>query len=475
MGFHPSSFKICSRCGTSLSKAPGTLAVEPGGVRAYLARAPFPGPFQRALSMKHHLRVLLAVTVLAGCQTSNATPVTATTSAPSDTVAAAPVAQPRQSFQEWLAGLRTEALSQGIRPATFDRAFTGIQLRDRVRELDSSQPEFTRQPWQYLDSAVSDLRVRNGREKIQQNQALLRRVSQRSGVPTEILVAFWGIETDYGRETGGFPVVDALTTLAYEGRRAAYFRAELLAALKILDSGDIAPERMSGSWAGAMGMTQFMPTIFLKHAIDEDGDGRRDIWGSLPDVFGSTAKFVQANGWRTGDRWGEEVTLPADFPYEQAELTVSKPVSEWRRLGVRTLDGTELAGDGNASVLVLAGASGPAFLVRDNFRAIMRYNPSTSYALAVALLSDRMAGRPGVQGSWPRHEQALSKDERMELQERLATLGFEPGTADGIVGANTRNAVRRFQKSIGVAADGFATKSLLERLRQASGVATTAG
>ncbi len=456
-------------------KAPGTLAVEPGGLRAYLARAPFPGPFQRAPSMKHHLRVLLAATVLAGCQTSNATPVTATTGIPTDTVAAAPAEQPRQSFQEWLAGLRTEALGQGIRPATFDRAFADVRLRDRVRELDSSQPEFTRQPWQYLDSAVSDLRVRNGREKIQQNQALLRGVSQRSGVPTEILVAFWGIETDYGRETGGFPVVDALTTLAYEGRRATYFRAELLAALKILDSGDIAPERMSGSWAGAMGMTQFMPTIFLKHAIDEDGDGRRDIWGSLPDVFGSTAKFVQANGWRTGERWGEEVTLPADFPYEQAELTVSKPVSEWRRLGVRPLDGTELAGDGNASVLLLAGAGGPAFLARDNFRAIMRYNPSTSYALAVALLSDRMAGRPGVQGSWPRHEQALSKDERMELQQRLAAMGFEPGTADGIVGANTRNAVRRFQKSIGTAADGFATKSLLERLRQASGVATTAG
>lgn len=418
--------------------------------------------------MKHHLRALLAATLLAGCQTSNATPVTAATGGQSDTVIAAPNVQQPQSFAEWLASLRTESLGQGVRPATFDRAFARVQLRDRVLELDASQPEFARQPWQYLDSAVSDGRVRNGREKIQQNQTLLKRVAGRSGVPAEVLAAFWGIETDFGRETGGFPVVDALATLAYKGRRAAYFRTELLAALKILDSGDIAPERMSGSWAGAMGMTQFMPTIFLKHAMDEDGDGKRDIWGSLPDVFASTAKFVLANGWRSGETWGEEVTLPADFPYEQAELTVSKPVAEWRRLGVRPLGSGELAGDGNASVLLLAGAQGPAFLARGNFRAIMKYNPSTSYALAVALLADRMAGRPGVQGSWPRSEPALSKDERLELQQRLTTLGFEPGAADGIVGANTRNAVRRFQKSIGTVPDGFATKSLLERLRQAA-------
>ncbi|HEY0834568.1 MAG TPA: lytic murein transglycosylase [Azospirillum sp.] len=420
-------------------------------------------------------RLLLAASILAGCQTSNSTPMAATSAGNAAGIIAAPAAQPPVSFPEWLAALRAEALAQGIRPATFDRAFANVRLRDRVTELDSAQPEFARQPWQYLDSAVNDVRVRQGRERLQQNAALLRRVSQRSGVPAEILVAFWGIETDYGRETGGFPVVDALTTLAYNGRRAAYFRGELLAALKILDSGDIAPERMAGSWAGAMGMTQFMPTIFLKHAIDEDGDGRRDIWSSLPDVFGSTAKFVLANGWRTGERWGEEVTLPPDFPWDQAELTITKPVSEWRRLGVRALGGGDLAGEDNAAVLLLAGHSGPAFLVRENFRAIMKYNPSTSYALAVALLADRMAGRPGVQGTWPRHEQALSKDERLELQQRLAALGFEPGTPDGIVGANTRNAVRRFQKSIGTKPDGFATKALLERLRQASGNGPTAG
>lgn len=422
---------------------------------------------------RHSARLLLVTLLLAGCQSTGATaPVTAeggasTASPPSVQPSSAQAAQPRVAFPDWLRALRAEALAQGIRAQTFDRAFERVKLSDRVVELDSSQPEFTRQVWQYLDSAVNEKRVQNGRRKMQENAALLNRISQRFGVPAEILVAFWGVESDFGNSTGNFSVIDALTTLAYEGRRAAYFRSELLAALRILDSGDIAPERMSGSWAGAMGQTQFMPTVFLRNAVDEDGDGHRDIWGSMPDVLASTAKFVLANGWRPGESWGQEVRLPAGFPYEQAELSVTKPVSEWRRLGVTAVSG-DLTGDDPASILVLGGHQGPAFLARANFRAIMRYNPSTSYSLAVALLADRMAGRPGVVGSWPRQEQPLSKDERMELQQRLASLGMEPGTPDGVVGANTRNAVRRFQSSVGAVPDGFATKALLERLRQAS-------
>lgn len=411
-------------------------------------------------------RLLLGTLLLAGCQTSGATaPAPASVTAPAS---ATGQAMTQQSFADWLSALRAEAISQGIRGQIFDRAFQSVKLSDRVVELDTSQPEFARQVWQYLDSAVNEKRVQTGRQKMRDNAALLTRVSQRSGVPPEILVAFWGIETDFGASTGGFSVIDALTTLAYEGRRAAYFRTELLAALRILDSGDIPPEKMSGSWAGAMGQTQFMPTIFLKHAVDEDGDGHRDIWGSMPDVLASTAKFVLANGWRSGESWGQEVRLPEGFAYEQAELTITKPLSEWARLGVVPVDGGALSGEAPAAIIVLAGHQGPAFLVRDNFRAIMRYNPSTSYALAVALLADRMAGRAGVVGSWPRQEAALSKDERLELQQRLATLGLEPGAADGIVGANTRNAVRRFQSSIGAIPDGFATKALLERLRQTS-------
>ncbi len=424
-----------------------------------------PMPTLPRARLRPFARLLLGTVLLAGCQTSGSVGAP-TATAPTATTATAAATQ--QSFADWVKTLRAEAVSQGIRGQTVDRAFQSVKLSDRVRELDSSQPEFARQVWQYLDSAVNDKRVQTGRQKMRDHAALLARVSQRSGVPAEILVAFWGIETDFGASTGGFPVIDALATLAYQGRRAAYFRAELLAALRILDSGDIGFDRMSGSWAGAMGQTQFMPTIFLKHAVDEDGDGRRDIWGSMPDVLASTAKFVQANGWRTGEAWGQEVRLPADFPYEQAELTVTKPLSDWARMGVVPVDGGALTGDAPAAILVLAGHQGPAFLVRENFRAIMRYNPSTSYALAVALLADRMAGRAGVVGSWPRQEPALSRDERVELQQRLASLGLEPGAADGIVGANTRNAVRRFQTSIGAIPDGFATKALLDRLRQTS-------
>lgn len=418
---------------------------------------------------RHPARLLLATLLMAGCQSTGATsPVVSGTPTAAATPAPAAAAQQSVSFAEWLAALRTEALSQGIRPQTFDRAFQRVKLSDRVVELDSAQPEFTRQVWQYLDSAVNEKRVQDGRQKLQEHAALLSRITRRTGVPGEVLVAFWGVESDFGKSTGNFSVIDALTTLAFEGRRAAYFRSELLAALRILESGDIPPERMSGSWAGAMGQTQFMPTVFLRNAVDEDGDGHRDIWGSMPDVLASTAKFVLANGWRPGETWGQEVRLPDGFAYDQAELSITKPLSEWRRLGVRPLDGSELDGDGSAAILVLAGHRGPAFLVRDNFRAIMRYNPSTSYSLAVALLADRMTGKPGVRGSWPREEQALSRDERIDLQQRLAALGMEPGAADGIVGANTRNAVRRFQASVGEIPDGFATKALLERLRQRS-------
>jgi lytic murein transglycosylase len=284
-------------------------------------------------------------------------------------------------------------------------------------------------------------------------------------VPAEILVAFWGVESDYGHDFGTWSVIDALTTLAYKSRRPAFFRGELLAALRILDNGDIPPEQLRGSWAGAMGQTQFIPTIFLKHAVDYDRDGRRDIWTSLPDVFASTAHFIVGIGWRPGESWGEEVRLPADFPWDQAELTVQKPIAEWAQLGVQPIRGGALADGGTASILAPAGHTGPAFLVRENFRVIMRYNPSTSYALAVALLADRMAGRPGIAAGWPRQEPALNRSERVELQERLAGLGFNPGSTDALVGPTTRGAIRGFQKSIGEIPDGFPTKALLDRLR----------
>ena len=401
----------------------------------------------------------LALLLLAGCSSSGAT---TPSGAPGGDLAAASVL----SLPEWLAEVRADAVRQGIRGATVDTAFAHVRLLDRVLELDSSQPEFSRQVWNYLDSAVSDDRVSAGKARIAASRGLLAKVSAEYGVPAEILVAFWGVESDYGHDYGSWSVIDALTTLAYKSRRPAFFRGELLAALRILDNGDIPLEQLKGSWAGAMGQTQFIPTIFLKHAVDYDGDGRRDIWNSLPDVFASTAHFVKiGNGWRSGESWGEEVRVPANFPWDQAEYTIQKPVSEWLALGVRSVSGAPPADYGSASILAPGGHTGPVFLLRENFRAIMRYNPSTSYALAVALLADRMAGRGHILAPWPRDEAALSRSERIELQTRLAILGLNPGKPDALVGAATRTAIRSFQKSIGEIPDGFATKRLLEKLR----------
>ncbi len=374
------------------------------------------------------------------------------------------------SLAEWLGEVRAEALHLGIRGQTIDTAFANVRILDRVLELDSSQPEFSRQVWNYLDSAVSDDRVQQGRARIAASRELLTRVSNEYGVPAEILVAFWGVESDYGHDYGNWSVIDALVTLAYKSRRPAFFRGELLAALRILDNGDIPLEQLRGSWAGAMGQTQFIPTIFLKHAVDYDGNGRRDIWNSLPDVFASTAHFVKnGNGWRTGESWGEEVRVPAGFAWDQAEYTIQKPVAEWVALGLRSISGAPLADTGLASVLAPGGHNGPVFLLRENFRAIMRYNPSTSYALAVALLADRMAGHGQIVAPWPRQEEALSRSERIELQERLATLGLNSGKTDALIGPNTRTAIRGFQKTIGDVPDGFATKRLLSKLRAQTG------
>ncbi|HYD29534.1 MAG TPA: lytic murein transglycosylase [Azospirillaceae bacterium] len=402
----------------------------------------------------------MALLLIAGCQT------TSTGSPLGDAGAPPAVVQP---FDTWLADLRADATAQGVRPRTLDAALRSIRLIDRVLELDSAQPEFTRPVWSYLDSAISDKRVRLGREKLEQHATLLRTVDKKTGVPPEILVAFWGVESNFGENMGNFTVVDALATLAYQGRRSAMFRAELIAALKILDAGDIGRDAMLGSWAGAMGQTQFMPTAYLRHAEDQDGDGRRDIWKSLPDVFASTARYLADAGWKPGERWGEEVVLPANFPWDLAELTTKKPVADWRRLGVRAARGGELAGTGEtASILLPAGHTGPAFLVRDNFRVIMRYNSAISYALAVALLSDRYKGAPPLATDWPRHEQPLARPEVLEMQQRLDALGHAAGKLDGMVGLATRTAIRGFQKSIGAVPDGFATKSVLERLRTAS-------
>ncbi|RUR50765.1 lytic murein transglycosylase [Vreelandella populi] len=365
------------------------------------------------------------------------------------------------NFSQWLDEFRRHASTQGISEATLASALDGVRYRDRVIELDRYQPEFVRPVWEYLDSATSDTRVNNGREKLEANRQTALEMQQRFGVPAEIIVAIWGIESNYGSNFGDFSTIEALATLAYDGRRRDFARGELLAALRIIDQGDISVERMKGSWAGAMGHTQFIPSSFEAYAVDGDGDGHRDIWGSIPDVMASTANYLAKAGWQAGQPWGVEVVLPGSFDYAQTERRSS---AEWASQGVRALQG-ELPRFDSAAVVVPAGAEGPAFLVGPNFRAILRYNNATSYALAVATLADKIAGREGIQQSWPRDEATLTRDDVKELQQRLNEAGYSVGGADGVMGPNSREGLRAFQRDQGLTPDAFATQSLLERLR----------
>jgi membrane-bound lytic murein transglycosylase B len=279
-------------------------------------------------------------------------------------------------------------------------------------------------------------------------------------------VAIWGMESNYGANFGDIPVIDALATLGFEGRRAAWAGGQLLAALKILQSGDIDRSRMVGSWAGAMGQTQFLPSTFLACAVDADGDGRRDLWGSMADAMASTANFLAQSGWLPGQAWGAEVRLPSGFDHGRADASVRQPSTAWAAEGVQPVASTTLPDFADAELLLPAGAWGPAFLVGPNFRAILRYNNSTSYALAVGLLAQGVAGGVGVQAPWPRELSALSRSQLLALQTALNERGFPSGTPDGMMGPATREGIRRYQRSLGLPADGFPSLDLLQRLMQ---------
>ena len=424
----------------------------------------FTRPFQSVL-----FAAGLSALSLSACAAGDPPSSPATGGQPFNPTSAAMAPGPTQSFEAWLADLRTEALAAGISAATFDLAFAGVQPNPQVSALDLDQPEFERPIWQYLDAAVSEARVATGRERLAAQRAILERVGGRYGVEPRIIVAIWGLESGYGANVGNNDVIRSLATLAYQGRRRGTFRAFLLQALQILESGEIARDRMIGSWAGAMGQTQFMPAAYLEYAVDHDGDGRRDLWASLPDVFASTANYLSRHGWRTGEIWGLEVALPEGFDYALAEPTLRRSVEEWQALGVRSADGGSLPPTaGGASVLLPAGHRGPAFMVFDNFRVILRYNNATSYALAVGHLADRIDGRPAIRAGWPRGDRPLNRDDRIDLQSRLNDLGYDTGGIDGIVGPNTRAALRAYQRDQGLPADGYPTRQILQRLRGAT-------
>lgn len=371
-----------------------------------------------------------------------------------------------QSFADWLAELREEARGLGVSDATL-AALDDVQPLERVLELDNSQPEFVQTFTRYIDLRVTPGQVSRGQALLDEHAELLRQVQNRYGVQPHYLAAFWAIESNFGRATGGFSVLEALATLAYDPRRADFFRRELLTALQILEAGHIAPDSMSGSWAGAMGQLQFLPSVFQRFGVDGDGDGRVDIWNSLPDVFHSAANFLSNSGWEGDQRWGREVVLPEDFDYSQSGTGTRKPLSEWRDMGVRQLNGQPLpvVAGMEGSIILPAGANGPAFIAYANFRATMNYNPSTFYALTVGHLADRFMGGQPIQ-NMPENEQAMSVAEVEELQTRLNALGFDSGEPDGRVGPNTRAAIRAFQQSRGLATDGYASPGLLDAMSE---------
>lgn len=420
--------------------------------------------------------VTLLTAALAACAQNQSTPAAtpsspaspapaSTTTAPATAAEAMP--QPDESFEQWRSRFRALALSRGISANTFDQAFVGVEPDPGVIAADRSQPEFTKPVWEYLNTAVSPLRVRNGKSLIIQQAGLLAALEARYGIEPARLVAFWGMESNYGNNMGNKGVIRSLATLAYEGRRPDFAQDQLIAALGILQHGDVTADRMIGSWAGAMGQTQFIPTTYDQYAVDFDGDGRRDIWGSTADALASTANYLKASGWQDGKPWGYEVRVPANFDYSLADMSVRKTLAEWTALGIQGLDLPQPAAQpsDSASLLLPAGHRGPTFLVFNNFRTILKYNNSTSYALGVALLSERYRDAGQIAASWPTDDLPLSRSERVELQQRLAALGLDPGSADGIIGANTRKAIRAYQQSQGWPADGYPNHQLLEKLR----------
>ncbi len=385
------------------------------------------------------------------------------------TAAALPArAQQSQDFGAWLAAVKLEAASRGISQPTIAAAFRDLEPLARVIELDRRQPEFTTTFWGYVSRAVSENRIARGKELLAKHGRLLRELRQRYGVPPRVLVAFWGLETNYGSNMGGFPVIGALATLAYDNRRADFFRSELFDALRIVDRGHISAGRMVGSWAGAMGHVQFLPSTYLRHAVDHNGDGRRDIWNSVPDALASAANYLRAIAWNAGELWGREVRLPPDFDIGQANLKTRKSVREWRQLGVRKANGSNLPNaDVMGAIMLPGGHKGPAFLVYRNFDVIMEWNRSLLYALAVGILSDRIGDRPPLVATAPPDERPMSRREVEEIQQLLVSLGYEVGEVDGVVGAQTRAALRSFQQSAKLPPDGYPTPLLLERLRRA--------
>lgn len=376
------------------------------------------------------------------------------------------IAQATADFGVCLERLWPQAAKRGISRTTYETYALTLTPDVKIMEFLDSQPEFTRALWDYLDFLVTDARIARGREILTQHADIFDAVEKTYGVDRYVITAIWGVESNFSTAGGERPVVRSTATLACIGRRQPYFRDEFLSALEILQRGDVRPEQLKGSWAGAFGPTQFMPTSFKRFAVDFDGDGKRDVVDSVPDLIASTANNLKKDGWSAGQTWGYEVAVPAGFNYLLADQSRRMTLREWEQLGVRRIGGKPFPRpDDSAYLLVPAGVRGPAFIMLNNFRAIMKYNPSEAYALAIGHLADRMRGGGAFAQAWPREERVLSRAERYELQQLLAARGFDTGQPDGRLGGKTRVAIRNFQASLGEPPDGFASSNVLNQLR----------
>lgn len=371
----------------------------------------------------------------------------------------------QNGLNQWLAAFRDRALAAGIASGTLE-ALAGTEYLPKVVHNDRHQNEFTKTIWDYLDKAVSEDRIAGGIGALERRKDTLTRIEATYGVDAEIVTAIWGLESAYGAVRGDLPTLHALATLAYDGRRGAFFEGELIAALKIIQAGDATAETLRGSWAGAMGHTQFMPSSWHAFAVDFTADGKRDIWSDDPtDALASTAAYLAGKGWIKGAPWGVEITLPPGFDYDLTTERVKKPVSEWQAMGVRLATGGDLPDHGVASVLLPGGHKGAAFLIFQNFHVIESYNTADAYVIAVGHLADRLKGGGPILSPWPREERALSFDERVALQKKLTAAGFDTGGVDAKMGPKTVAALKGFQKAKGLVPDGFPSLSVLHALQ----------
>jgi membrane-bound lytic murein transglycosylase B len=375
----------------------------------------------------------------------------------------------QNDFQACLQNIRADALRQGVPEAVADRALQGLTPDQKIIELDSRQPEFSQTYAKYVGASVSVERITKGQQRLAQNRALLDAIQAEYGVPPQYIMAFWGMETNYGAFMGDFQVVRSVATLACMTKRQAFFSNETVQALRILVVDRMTREQLRGSWAGAMGNMQFMPSTFMKWGVDRDGNGRIDLWNSLPDSFASAANYLRGVGFKPGLPSSEEVFLPQGFPLEQADSTIEKPVRAWAAMGVKKAGGAPLPNvDDPSSIILPAGWRGPAFILYPNFKAVMNWNRSTLYALAIGILARQIAGGPGVMQAAPGDDEPLSRSAIIDLQTRLAKLGLYTDETDGLVGPKTRSAVRVFQKQVGLPADGHPTPEVVRRLQQAA-------